>query len=156
MEHARFDMILKHGNVFNRCRRAGFGWVVGGVSFQFRRSAQLFEKVRIVTKVACADERWLYVEQNLYVKDKFIGRGIVRMCCVDRKGAVSTRRYFKEILGLDIDKEDARYRMTKEDYKNIMNLTESGEGLSNLSSYDASIMPRVSSFVYHDETLKEK
>lgn len=23
MEHARFDMILKHGNVFNRCRRAG-------------------------------------------------------------------------------------------------------------------------------------
>ncbi|KAG2393073.1 hypothetical protein C9374_009650 [Naegleria lovaniensis] len=160
MEHARFDMILQHGNVFNRCRKAGFGWVVAGVSFQFRRSAKLFEKVKIVTRVACADEKWLYVEQNLYVKDKFIGRGIVRMCTVDKKGAVPTKRYFEEILGVDWNSADAKYRMTREDYRKYMTaLNDSMDGNTSSDKKDSlvdDVMPRVSSFVFHDETLKEK
>jgi len=152
LEHARFDMIIKHANIFNMCQKAGFslGWLVGGCSFQFRRSAHLFDKVRIKSKMICADERWIYVEQRMYVKDSFLGKGIIRMCCTDSKGAVSTKRYFKEILGLDIETQDAKFRMNRDQYKK--SLTQS---IMDGPSEDVAL-DRVSSFVHHDETLKEK
>ncbi|KAL9655971.1 hypothetical protein ABK040_007592 [Willaertia magna] len=147
MEHARFHMSLTHYNLFNRTRKAGMGWVVGGASFQFRRSAGLFERVKIVTKFAAADERWLYFEQNFFVKNKFIGRGIARVCCFDKKGAVSSERFFKEICKVNVEDLEERFRMKKEDHYDIV--------MNKVNSTDE-LLPRVSSFVFHDETLKQK
>ena len=100
-----------------------------------------------------ADEKWLYVQQNFYVGKRFIGRGIVRMCTFDKNGAVSTARYFKDILHVDIETADPKFRMTKDDYAKFVNADYS---ISASGDTRDDIMTRVSSFVFHDETLKEK
>lgn len=46
--------------------------VVGAFTIRYRRSLELFQKVRLTTKVVCWDEKAFYVEQSFINEDNFV------------------------------------------------------------------------------------
>ncbi|KAL9656927.1 hypothetical protein ABK040_007019 [Willaertia magna] len=177
LELTRFDMFIKHGNIFKKTNELNYGWVIAGTSFQFRRSVQLFEKLRIHTRFISADERFMYFTHDCYVKKKFIGRGIARICAIDRNnskgGVITMDRFFKEVFGIEDrmnnEKLEERFKMTKESFGKKQFLSNNDSTLlldkdvgkmmmSECNEYDSNneeYLNRVNSFVFHHETMKE-
>jgi acyl-CoA thioesterase FadM len=83
MELGRWNMSIRAGLV-KLWTENNWAPVLGGISFRFRRSLYPFQKYEISCRMLGVDERWLYVEHVLSSKGLFIGKGIGRVCCVDK------------------------------------------------------------------------
>lgn len=55
-----------------------WGLVVAGSTIQYRRRVFAFKKFTIKTKIVGIDERWVYVEQSMWVKGKPTSSALLR------------------------------------------------------------------------------
>ena len=87
-EYARVIWGIENG-LMQDCYSTDNSVGLAGLAMQFRREVRLFEKVLIESKPMCDDERFLYVEQVMYVyrkgKKEFVSRLVMRTYALDAK-----------------------------------------------------------------------
>lgn len=62
-----------------------WGLVVAGSTIQYRKRIRAFDKVTMKTRVCAIDERWFYIEQTLWVKDKCTCHALLRTAVTNIK-----------------------------------------------------------------------
>lgn len=73
----RFDFAIRTG-LGKKLLQNKWGLVVAGSTIQYRKRIRLFDKVTIKTRFLGADQRWLYIEQSMWVKGKATSHALLR------------------------------------------------------------------------------
>lgn len=73
----RTDFAVRSG-LGRQLLKQRWGLVVAGSTIQYRRRIRAFEKVTMKTKIVAFDERWIYIEQSMWVKDKPCSSALLR------------------------------------------------------------------------------
>ena len=68
-----------------------WGLVVAGSTVQYRKRIRAFDKVTMKTHIAAIDERWIYVEQSMWVKGKPCSSVLIRTGVTSKGGVVDTQ-----------------------------------------------------------------
>ena len=113
-----------------------YGFVLAGVSFQYRREVALFQTIETRTRIMGVDPKWMHFEHTCYVKGRFVGRGYARLAMFNpkTKKTVDMHEALREIF-FD-DREHVEAILSKWDQNTTSN-------------------PRLSSFINHQDSIKE-
>lgn len=65
----RNDLAVRTG-LAKQLLKNKWGLVVAGSSIQYRKRVYVFKKVRIKTRLVGMDDKWIYIEQSMWVSDK--------------------------------------------------------------------------------------
>ena len=63
----RFDLSIRMG-LAKALKENKWGLVVAGSTVRYRRRIRMFEKVTIYTRVVGYEDRWIYIQQSMWVK----------------------------------------------------------------------------------------
>ena len=69
-----------------------WGLVVAGSTIQYRKRIRAFQKVTMKTQVVGFDERWIYIEQSMWVKGKPCSSSLLRTGVTEGGKVVATAR----------------------------------------------------------------
>jgi acyl-CoA thioesterase FadM len=100
----RFDLSIRCGFIKALARRR-WGLAVAGSTIQYRKRIRLFQRVTIKTRIASYDEKWIFVEQSMWVGDKPCSAVMLRTCVTSREGVVPTKEILNEMNISDQDKQ---------------------------------------------------
>lgn len=75
-----------------------WGLVVAGSTIQYRKRIRAFDQVTIKTRIAAMDDRWIYVEQSMWVKGKPCSSALLRTG-VTKGGRVVETQQVLEAMG---------------------------------------------------------
>ena len=93
--------MVKRSGLIAALRRCHWGMVVAGSSVRYRKRICLFDKIQMRRRVLCADQRFIYLEQSMWVRDCCAGHALYRTAITNADGIVTTDHVQKE-LGHDI------------------------------------------------------
>ena len=99
MEMGRWDLSVRAGMI-DVMKKHKWGFVVAGVSIRYRKNLTAFQKFDLHTRLAGADKRWLYVEQNIHRKGRQHTGALFRTAVLSKQGMIPTEKVF-EAMGLD-------------------------------------------------------
>lgn len=80
-------------------RKNKWGLVVAGSTVRYRNRIRAFDTVTLNTRIAHTDERWVYIEQSMWVGDKPCSHGLLRVGVTEKGKVISTAQAFAA-LGL--------------------------------------------------------
>ena len=86
-----------------------WGLVVAGSTVQYRKRIRAFQKVTIKTHIAAIDERWIYVEQSMWVKGKPCSSALLRTGVTEGGKVVMTDRVLAALNKADWDMPPVGY-----------------------------------------------
>ncbi|WP_201529745.1 acyl-CoA thioesterase [Psychrobacter frigidicola] len=69
-----------------------WGLVVAGSTIQYRKRIRAFQKVTMKTQIVGFDERWIYIEQSMWVKGKPCSSALLRTGVTEGGEVVETAR----------------------------------------------------------------
>lgn len=93
----RTDLAIRSG-LGKMLLKKRWGLVVAGSTIQYRKRIRAFDKVTIKTQVAAIDERWVYIEQSMWVKGKPCSSALLRTG-VTKGGRVVATQEVLEAMG---------------------------------------------------------
>lgn len=73
----RLDFAIRTG-LGKQLIQKRWGLVVAGSSIQYRKRVRLFDKVTIKTRLIGIEQRWIYIEQSMWVKGKATSHALLR------------------------------------------------------------------------------
>ena len=73
----RMDFAVRTG-LGKQLLKQRWGLVIAGSTIQYRKRIRAFDKVTLKTKIVAIDERWMYIEQSMWVKGKPCSSAILR------------------------------------------------------------------------------
>lgn len=86
-----------------------WGLVVAGSTIQYRKRIRAFDLVTIKTRIAAIDERWIYVEQSMWVKGKPCSSALLRTGITKGGRVIDTQQVLDAIGRPDWDLPPADY-----------------------------------------------
>ena len=86
-----------------------WGLVVAGSTIQYRKRIRLFDKVTMKTHIAGFDERWVYIEQSMWVKGKPCSTALLRTGVTEKGRVIATERVLKAVGKGDWQKPPTGY-----------------------------------------------
>lgn len=95
----RFDLLLRAG-ITKTLKKQRWGLVIASCSVRYRRRIRAFEKVTIRTRVAGADDRWVYIAQSMWVGGQPASSVLLRTA-ITAKGKAIAPSLVLEALGLE-------------------------------------------------------
>ena len=93
-ELGRWDLSVRTGLV-DAIKKNKWGFVVAGVSIRYRKRLTAFQKFDVHTRLAGMDERWLYVEQNIFRKGIQHTGSLFRTAVLSKQGMIPTQQVFE-------------------------------------------------------------
>ncbi len=92
----RFDLSVKTGFA-TVLRKNRWGLVVAGSTVRYRKRIKVFDKVTMFTKVAGIDEKWIYIEQSMWVKGQAASSVLLRTGVTEKGKVALTKKVFSEM-----------------------------------------------------------
>lgn len=92
----RFDLSIRCGFLAALARRK-WGLAVAGSTTQYRKRIRLFDPVVMKTRLASYDEKWIFVEQSMWVRGTPTSAVLLRTCVTNRQGVVPTKDVMAEM-----------------------------------------------------------
>lgn len=92
----RFDLSIRSGFLAALARRK-WGLAVAGSTTQYRKRIRLLDPVVMKTRLASFDEKWIYVEQSMWVRGTPTSSVLLRTCVTNRQGVVPTSEVMDEM-----------------------------------------------------------
>jgi len=87
----RFNLSVRTG--FSKIlKKNRWGLVVAGSTVRYRKRIRVFDKVTMHTKVAGIDEKWIYVEQSMWVKGQAASSVLLRTAVTGKGRIVLTEK----------------------------------------------------------------
>jgi len=65
-----------------------WGLTMAGVSVRYRKRIRVFDKIDMRSRALCADARFMYVEQSMWVRGTCTGHALYRTAVTDANGIV--------------------------------------------------------------------
>lgn len=96
-DFGRTDFAIRTGLGKNLLKKR-WGLVVAGSTIQYRKRIRPFDLVTIRTHIAAMDERWIYIEQSMWVKGKPCSTALLRTG-ITKGGRVLETQKVLEALG---------------------------------------------------------
>ena len=94
--------MAKRSGLIAALRRCRWEMVVAGSSVGYRKFIRLFDKIQMRSKVLCANQRFIYLEQGIWLRDCRAGRALYRTAATSADG-VNTRNHVQKALGYYIN-----------------------------------------------------
>ena len=76
--------------------------VVAGSSVRYRKRIKIFDKITMHTRCVGIDEKWFYIEQSMWVKDKPCSSVLIRGGISSRDGLINPAEVL-ELMGSKVD-----------------------------------------------------
>ena len=90
--------MAKRSGLIAALRRCRWEMVVAGSSVGYCEFIRLFDKIQMRSKVLCAKQRFIYLEQGIWLHDCRAGRALYRTAVPSADG-VNTRNHVQKVLG---------------------------------------------------------
>ena len=87
----RTDLAIRTGLGIQLLKQR-WGLVVAGSTVQYRKRIRAFDKVTLKTQIVGVDERWLYIEQSMWVKGKPCSSALLRTGVTEGGKVIETAR----------------------------------------------------------------
>jgi len=100
----RFGIGARVG-LLDALKRNRWGLAVAGGSTRYRKRIKLGQRFRMVTRCPGWDDRWLYMEQSMWLGDTCAAHALLRTAVTGRDGIVPVPRLM-EALGVDTPSPD--------------------------------------------------
>ncbi len=102
MDLGRFDLMIKTG-YFYKIIKSGYYPVILSESILFKKSLNLFNTYEVHSKIEAWDDKFFYITQKFYLRDKIVASASVRACFKKRsqKGIISPKSLF-EFIGEEV------------------------------------------------------
>lgn len=84
-------------------KKNNWGLVVAGSTIRYRNRVRAFDKVTLYTRLAEADERWVYVEQSMWVGDKPCSHVLLRTAATEKGKILPTERVMQALGVTEMD-----------------------------------------------------
>lgn len=92
----RFDLSIRCG--FTRAlTKNRWGLAVAGSTTQYRKRIRLFDKVTMRSRLVAVDDKWIYVNQSMWLGEKPASSVLLRTCVTNRDGVVPTNMVMNAI-----------------------------------------------------------
>lgn len=88
MDLGRLDLIVRLG-FWKVARQRGWYPVVGSVKMDYRRPLILFQKFDMTTRIVGWDERWVFVEQEIFSNGKICAHAMFKTMIRSKEGLVT-------------------------------------------------------------------
>jgi acyl-CoA thioesterase FadM len=95
----RFDLAVRSG-LTQALKEHNWGLVVAGSTVRYRKRIRLFDKMTMRTQLAAMDERWVYLNQSIWVNGQPCCSALLRTG-VTEKGRVIEPERVKKAMGLE-------------------------------------------------------
>jgi len=69
-------------------KRKGWGLTIAGSSVRYRKRIRVFDKIEMRSRALCADARFMYLEQSMWVKGTCAGHALYRTAVTNADGLV--------------------------------------------------------------------
>ena len=108
MNHGRILTILDLGRtsmahrvgLLSTIRRNNWGLTMAGVSVRYRKRIKAFDKFRTVSRVVGWDDRFVYIEQSIWIGETCAVQALYRSAVTEKAGIVAPTRLL-DALGED-------------------------------------------------------
>jgi len=90
-DFGRTDFAVRTGMGKQLLKRR-WGMVVAGSTVQYRKRIRAFQKVTLKTRIAGFDDRWIYIEQSMWVKGKPCSSALLRTGVTEGGKVIETSR----------------------------------------------------------------
>ncbi len=107
-DFGRTDFAIRSG-LGKELLKNRWGLVVAGSTIQYRKRIRAFDLVTIKTRIAAIDERWIYVEQSMWVKGKPCSTVLLRTGITKGGRVVETQKVLEALSKPDWDMPPAGY-----------------------------------------------
>ena len=87
----RTDFAVRSG-LGTQLLKQRWGLVVAGSTIQYRKRIRAFDKVTMKTRIVGFDERWIYIEQSMWVKGKPCSSALLRTGVTEGGKVIETSR----------------------------------------------------------------
>lgn len=87
----RTDLSIRCG-LAKQLKQHKWGLVVAGSTVRYRKRVRVFNKVTMRTRLAGVDERWIYLEQSMWVKGQPCSSVLLRTAVTAKGKTVATER----------------------------------------------------------------
>ncbi len=92
--------LAQRAGLLRALARNRWGLTMAGVSVRYRKRIRPFVKFRIVSKCVSWDERFMYLDQSIWIGEECAVQALYRSAVTDKKGIVKPMRLLKA-MGLD-------------------------------------------------------
>lgn len=96
MEMGRWDISVRTG-LMKVIKKNNWGFTVAGCSIRYRKRLTAFQKFEVHTSVAGIDERWFFMEQNIFRNGVQHTGALFRTAIISKQGLVPTKKVFEEM-----------------------------------------------------------
>lgn len=91
--------LASRAGLIDALRKNRWGLTMAGASVRYRRRVRAFDKIEMRSRVLGADDRFMYLEQSMWVKGEATSSILYRSAVTDKKGIVPITKVLAE-LGL--------------------------------------------------------
>lgn len=95
----RFNLAIRIG-LIKVIKQNKWGLVVAGSTVMYRRRIRIFDRVTIRTQIAGIDDRWVYIQQSMWVKGQSCSSVLLRTGVTEKGRVIDTQRV-SEALGVE-------------------------------------------------------
>ena len=92
----RTDFAVRSG-LGTQLLKQRWGLVVAGSTIQYRKRIRAFDKVTMKTHIVGFDERWIYIEQSMWVKGKPCSSALLRTGVTEKGKVIATARVLESL-----------------------------------------------------------
>lgn len=82
-----------------------WGMTVAGSSVRYRRRVRMFDRIEMRSRTVCWDERFVYLEQSMWVRGEATSHILLRTAVTGKDGIVPTAQ-LAEVLGIPTSPPD--------------------------------------------------
>ncbi|MGB0798551.1 MAG: thioesterase family protein [Planktomarina sp.] len=82
--------MAKRAGMIAILKRKKWGLTVAGSMVRYRRRIRMFDKIEMRSRALCADGRFMYLEQSMWVRGTCAGHALYRTAVTDKNGIVPT------------------------------------------------------------------
>ncbi len=98
LDLGRIDFMIKTG-MYEKIKKNNLYPVIASEGIKFKRSLKLFQKFEIKTKFSGFDEKYVYLEQSFWSKDKIYAKAIIKSIFLRKEGGKVSSQELKDIIG---------------------------------------------------------
>jgi len=98
LDLGRIDFMIKTG-MYKKIKDNNIYPVIASEGIKFKRSLKLFQKFEIKTKFSGFDDKYVYLEQSFWSKDKIYAKALIKSIFLKKEGGKVTSNELKTIIG---------------------------------------------------------
>jgi hypothetical protein len=89
--------MARRSGLLDILKRKGWGLTIAGSSVRYRKRIRVFDKIDMRSRALCADARFMYVEQSMWVRGTCTGHALYRTAVTNADGIVPISKLRAEL-----------------------------------------------------------